>query len=122
MRPISEKRAGEQPARREVVRQALERDGYRCQFWEHCDRAGVWTPFGPVPPLPCSATLDVHEVIPRSVWAKGHLELSNTVTLCRAHHDWVGDHPAAAHKLGLHGFSHERPDALARSQVAEDAS
>lgn len=60
-------------------------------------------------PWACGGPLDVHEIIPRSVWPDGDLIESNCVLLCRAHHDWVGDHPEDAHAIGLHRFSWERP-------------
>ena len=60
-------------------------------------------------PGPCGGPDDVHEIIPRSAWAKGYLVDENCILVCRRHHDWIGDNPAAAHELGLHGFSWERP-------------
>lgn len=56
----------------------------------------------------CRGPLDVHEIIPRSVWPDGDLDVTNTILLCRAHHSFVTDNPLIAHNLGLHGFSYER--------------
>lgn len=96
LRPISAKRQAEQAQRRDVVRQARDRD-------RGCvaHRVGV--------PGRCWGPLDVHEVIPRSAWRAGYLVLGNVVTVCRGAHDWIGDHPDEAHALGLHGYSYERP-------------
>lgn len=57
----------------------------------------------------CGGPLDPHEVIPRSVWPDGELVLENVMMVCRRHHEWIGDNPAHAHALNLHGFSWERP-------------
>lgn len=57
----------------------------------------------------CRGPMDSHEVIPRSAWHEGQYVLENVIVVCRWHHDWIGDHPHAAHALGLHGFSWERP-------------
>lgn len=62
-----------------------------------------------VPAVRCGGPLDIHEVIPRSAWRDGYLVLSNVRLVCRQHHDWVGANVAAAHRLGLHGFSWDRP-------------
>ena len=96
MRQMSKRRQRERPTRALVVAQVLARDG-------GCVAAPL------VPTVACSGPLDVHEVIPRSAWRAGYLELANTKCVCRAHHDWVGDHLLEAHDLGLHGWSWERP-------------
>ena len=95
--PRSKKREQEAAARRVVVLAALARDRRSCR--------AVSVVFE----VSCRGPLDVHEIIPRSAWPGGYLVLDNTVTLCRTHHDWVGEHPAEAHGYGLHGFSWERP-------------
>lgn len=92
----STKRQGERAARGDVIEAVLLRDGRGCS-------ARL------VLPHECAGPLDAHEVIPRSAWPGGHLVASNVRLLCRKAHDWVGDHPDAAHKLGLHGYSWERP-------------
>lgn len=66
-----------------------------------------------VPSVKCKGQHDPHEIIPRSAWRDGIYVLDNVVEVCRAHHDWIDDHPDLAHKVGLHGFSWERPDARA---------
>lgn len=80
-----------------VVDAAWARDRGRCQA-EHL-----------VPEVRCGGQLDPHEVIPRSAWPGGELVLENVRMVCRQHHRWIDDHPEAAHKAGLHGFSWERP-------------
>lgn len=84
-------------ARREVVDAARDRDKNRCQA-EHL-----------VDEIRCGGPLDPHEIIPRSAWPAGDLDLDNVTIVCRRHHDWIDDHPAGAHELGLHRFSWERP-------------
>lgn len=61
--------------------------------------------------LGCRGRLDPHEVIPRSAWADGQYVFDNVMMICRRHHDWIGDYPDAAHLVGLHGYSWERPGA-----------
>lgn len=93
----SEKRAAKRAARERVVEAVFRRDNYRC-------RAAL-----SVPDVDCGGPIDPHEVIPRSAWPDGDLVESNVLTVCRAHHRWIDLHPDAAHALGLHGYSYERP-------------
>lgn len=86
------------------------RDRYTCQFWSYVSHNVARTAPGSTYPGSCGGPLDPHEVIPRSAWADGALDPSNVVSLCRLHHDWVGDNPDDAHAIGLHGYSLERPD------------
>lgn len=97
IRARSDARIAEAPIRQDIVRRALQRDGYRCVAESL------------VPEVACGGQLDVHEVIPRSAWPGAHLVLDAVLTLCRSHHRWTGDNPTAAHALGLHGYSWERP-------------
>lgn len=109
LRSISKRRRGELPARRALVARVIHRDRSQCQFaryWLHAGRLG--DPFADA--RPCRYPLDVHEIIPRSAWAGGWLDDTNCVVLCRAHHEWVGDHPDHAHAIGLHGWSWEKPN------------
>lgn len=96
LRPMSKKRARSRPQRRKVVAAVFERDQHRCRA-----RTSV-------PSVTCAGPLDPHEIIPRSAWAAGEFEVGNIIAVCRAHHDWIGDHPTSAHELGLHGYSWER--------------
>lgn len=96
LRPVSKKREAEEAARREVRQIVRSRD-------RACRAKGA------VPDVHCNGPLDVHEVIPRSAWAKGYLVVDNCVLVCRAHHDWIDDNPDQAHELGLHGYSWEKP-------------
>lgn len=93
----SKTREEEAADRRIVVLEVLARDRNAC-------RASAL-----VPAVSCRGPLDVHEVIPRSAWAKGYLVAGNAVAVCRAHHDWIGEHPTEAATLGLHGYSWQRP-------------
>lgn len=104
---MSKKRRAQLVERRAVCAQVRDRDR-GCRFHHHIDR---WPSDLPLPafPLGCTGPLDCHEIIPRSAWAAGWLEPSNIVLVCRLHHDWIGEHPDAAHLLGLHGYSYERP-------------
>jgi hypothetical protein len=105
---MSRKRRNQLEQRRTVVRLVHERDT-DCVFWQHAWESADWVEGDlTTAPIGCSGLLDVHEVIPRSAWAGGWFEPTNCVLVCRQHHDWIGDHPAEAHRLGLHGFSWER--------------
>lgn len=99
IRQESEKHKAERAERDMVCRLVRERDRGQCQARER----GA--------PGRCGGHLDVHEVIPRSVWRKGYLVIENCVLVCRSHHEWIEDNAekdGPAHTLGLHGFSWER--------------
>lgn len=69
-----------------------ERDGNKCQ----------WVIFGP-----CATgdnRIDPHHIAPRSRRPDLKYEVSNGIALCRTHHNWVGDNPIAAEKIGLNSF------------------
>ena len=109
--PMSPKRRSEMAERKRVREEVLDRDGHTCQFWSRAWDLDTWM-IGDLAGVPtkCVGALEVHEIIPRSAWRLGYLEPTNCVTLCSGvHHPWVTDHPAEAHRLGLHGFSYERP-------------
>ena len=56
---------------------------------------------------PCSTgdvRIDPHHVNPRSRRPDLKYEISNGICLCRAHHDWVGNNPREAEKIGLLRF------------------
>jgi len=89
----------------------MQRDGYRCQA-----QPRLLARLDISAPVTCGGMLDVHEVIPRSVWPGGELVEANCVTVCRRHHDWIGDHPALAREVGLHAFSWQK------REVIEDAA
>lgn len=91
--PRSEKRKAEAPRRAKVRATVLARD-------KGCRAFGL----APGPcrsPFPDRPPLEVHEVIPRSLWAAGYLVVSNCVAVCQVHHDWITDHDPAARALGL---------------------
>lgn len=92
IRPVSARRLAEADDRAEVVRVTHERAEFRCEA------AGL---FG----ISCSSHgrgidgraygLDCHELRPRGRGGS-HLDPENTVSLCRAHHRWITEHPADA--------------------------
>jgi hypothetical protein len=94
--PMSKKRRDALPNRAAFRESVLNRDSFRCQ-------AATL-----VPDVACSGQLDVHEIIPRSAWPDGWLVADNCLTVCRAHHTWIGFHPRKAADLGLHAFSWDR--------------
>jgi hypothetical protein len=50
-------------------------------------------------PGACAGPMDGHHRLPRS---KGGRDVpSNALWVCRRHHDWIHQHPAAATELGL---------------------
>lgn len=88
LRPDSKKRRKEAPARRDVREATWERQGGRCAA------AGLL-------PGPCGGPADTHEMVARSAYPGGHLDLANTVGLCRLHHAYVTEHRAEAEAVGL---------------------
>jgi len=91
----SAKRKAERARRLEVVDEVRRRDGDRCYA------------AAALPALTCRGPLDPHEVIPRSTRPGGHLDPGNVRLVCRGHHEWITDNPAAAASVGLHGWSWE---------------
>lgn len=88
IRPRSAKREGEQDLRAEVVAATHARAGYRCEGRAHLP--GWCSPHG----LGAGGRaygLDCNELRPRGRGGS-HLELDNTVSLCRAHHEYVTVH------------------------------
>lgn len=98
LRPVSRKRRSETKARAEVRRVTFERAGYQCQARE------VWLD------IECGGPLDCHEIVARSAYPGGHLDPSNTLALCRRHHDAVDAEPLKAAAKGLKRWSWERKD------------
>lgn len=96
LRPVSQRTATRRSERDAVRRTVHERD-------RNCQAALL-------APGPCSGPHDVHELVRRSQWADGQYKAENCVLVCRAHHEWIGGHPAEAHRLGLLLWSWERPD------------
>jgi 5-methylcytosine-specific restriction endonuclease McrA len=96
---IGRKKRSKASARAEVIKRVRRRDRI-CQFW-FCvaDALAVW-PHGLL--LPCLDVLDVHEIVPRSVWPDGDLEVDNCVLLCRRHHEWIDSHREIAEMIGLY--------------------
>lgn len=82
-----------------AIAEAKNRDGHRCQAAEH----------GLLVHVECRGPLDGQHVIPRGVRRDLAAEVENIVSLCRGHHDYVGDHPDEARALGLHGRSGDWP-------------
>lgn len=90
--------------RAHVVARVLARDRYRCQAYTKL--VALLERF--TGPITCAGELDVHEIVPRSIWPDGELVDENCVAVCRRHHEWIDAHPALAHEAGLHGFSWDR--------------
>jgi hypothetical protein len=67
-------------------RQIRERDEFKCQF----PRCSSY-----------SRHNDAHHIAPRSRRPDLKLELSNGITLCRNHHEWVHKNPIEAEEMGL---------------------
>lgn len=93
----SPRKADRYAAIAEACREAMERDRYRCRALDL------------IPGHRCAGPIDPQHVIPRSTRPDLAADPSNIVALCRLAHEWAGDHPNDARKLGLHGFSWDRP-------------
>lgn len=88
LKPRSDKRIAEDDAYLEVRMQVNVRDMGRCQA-----RSAV-------PHLRCAGQNDPHHVHP--IGSGGpRLELTNIITVCRVHHDWIHLNAFAAGLLGL---------------------
>ncbi len=73
----------------------LERDNHSCR-WPHRPYESA-----------CGSgdeRIDPHHIAPRSRRPDLKYELSNGIALCRTHHDWVGNNPIEAEKIGLNSF------------------
>jgi hypothetical protein len=99
-RVYSDRRLAELPAereaRREAVRAAGERDGWRCQA-EHL-----------VPTVACDGGLEGHEPLMRSRGGDP-LDPDQIITTCAAHHRWAHANPTEAGEVGLLRHSWEGP-------------
>jgi len=98
--PRSAKRVAQAEERRRVVEFVHQRD-------HSCRAADI------VPEVACAGPLDVDEVISRASWAAGYLDPTNCQLLCRAHHRWKHEHPAAAVVRGLSRWSWHRGGVVA---------
>jgi hypothetical protein len=69
-----------------------------------------------IPEVKCwaSGTLDVHEVIDRSVRPGVALDHEYGIALCRAHHDWISENASRARERGFSFFSWDWEAALKR--------
>jgi hypothetical protein len=85
---MSKKAAAKLPARRKAVATARERDG------------GVCTMARIVSTIRCWGPLDGHEPLTRARGGDA-CDPGEIVTVCRGHHNWIGDHQAEAFDLGL---------------------
>lgn len=70
-----------------LARQCKERDGYKCQWPGGCQTG--------------DARLDAHHIAERSLRPDLKFELTNLVTMCRTHHDWIPLHRQEATQMGL---------------------
>lgn len=107
LRSIGRHAKKKRPLRAAVVERVLARDGYMCQAIVHYLNGNTTIPRFVI--VECRLPLDVHEIIPRSVWPDGELVEDNCVTVCRAHHEWIDLYLDDAEKIGLHGRSWDRP-------------
>lgn len=85
IRPVSDKRLAEADERIAVVAATHERAKFRCEGRDHLP--GPCSPHGRGPGGNAYG-LDCNELRPRGRGGS-HLNLDNTVSLCRAHHDYV---------------------------------
>lgn len=88
IRPRSAKREAEQDLRDEVVAATHARAGYRCEGRAHLPG---WCSTHGVDSAGRAYGLDCNELRPRGRGGS-HLELDNTVSLCRTHHEYVTVH------------------------------
>lgn len=88
IRPVSARRLAEAEARAAVVRATHARAGGRCEGAAYLP--GWCSPHG-VGPDGEAWGLDCNELRPRGRGGS-HLDLDNTVSLCRAHHEYVTLH------------------------------
>lgn len=65
--------------------------------------------------LPCSSILDPHHIAERSLRPDLKYDVSNGITLCRRHHDWLPLHRREAVSMGL--ISEETYEKAAKSQL-----
>lgn len=110
IRQRSKKALAVLPERARAVDRAWNRDRGQCRAREL------------VPEIECGGRLDPHEVIPRSAWAAGILDVDNIVIICRHHHDWVHRFPQEAHTRGLRRWAHERKPAILEPFEPVDAA
>ena len=98
LRPRSPRKAARYAAIADACRTALDRDHHRCRG------------LGVIPGHDrCWGPLDPQHVIPQGVRPDLAADPANIIALCRAAHEWVGDHPNAAERLGLHGRAWDSP-------------
>jgi hypothetical protein len=86
LKPISDAKRAQRPAKNAVTRQVFERDGYRCQI-------------APLVEEPCFGRLTPHHL--KKEGQGGEHSMSNLIAACVFHNDWVEDHPIKAKALGL---------------------
>lgn len=131
LNPVGKWKKSKRKRREEVVDMAMRRDSYRCQAavriqeglrgqWPvhiESSKMGERTFTGPElaallrraeVPVTCHGPLDPHEIIQRSAWRDGDLDLDNVIIACRRHHDWIDHDQLTAELLGLHKWSWNR--------------
>ena len=94
LKPMSDKRREQIPARQAAVAEAMRRDGERCQW--PIRAAGVE---GLRAPLRCFGPLTPHE--PKGARNVDRTDPDEIVTLCLFHNEACEDYPADARRLGL---------------------
>ena len=99
LRPVSPKRRAENVVYAAFRESILERDDWRCRFWNFTkpeDEMDVSLP------IACTPFLEVHHLASRKAFPAGLMEPTNVVTLCSRHHQHVTEHPAWAEARGLY--------------------
>ena len=99
IKPISNKKRAEFPARAECRRIVIERDKV-CQFLLHVPEEWWARPIISALPVECTASQEVHEPARRANC--DYLDPSECVLLCGRHHAWVGANIDLAREMGLY--------------------
>ena len=86
---VSDARRAEKAEYDRARQAAFDRD--KCQ----CQAARLVTE------ITCWGVLDPHHVFSRSRYPERRNDPDALLTVCRGHHDWIGNNPARARELGL---------------------
>lgn len=96
----------------EWSRNVRERDGNQCQWPGLGYDIVLGMPINTIIRImlvisPCitgDKRIDPHHIAPRGRRRDLKYVVANGICLCRTHHDWVGEHPIEAEKIGLNNF------------------
>lgn len=86
LKPISDAKRAQKPARNALTQKVFERDSFTCQI-------------ASLVAEPCFGRLTPHHLKKES--QGGPHTMSNVIAACVFHNDWVEDHPTQAKALGL---------------------